>query len=140
MLNFFKQKSEKPKSLGQLGEELAQGEYKSRGYTVIAANFFNKKGLRKGEVDVIAIDADKKHIVFVEVKTRKDHDSMFGTGMEAVNYFKQRKLLAAVKVFLLQNPKYALLQPRIDVCEIILNLDNTVKSVTIITNAVEDTQ
>ncbi len=107
-------KQNKPKTLGQLGEELAQEEYKKRGCKVIAANFFNKKGKRLGEIDFIA--KDKQHIIFVEVKTRTRDYSRFGTAAESVDRFKQIKLLKAVKVFLLGNPEFAKLKPQIDVC------------------------
>ena len=137
MFNLFKPALKKPKSLGQLGEEFAQGEYKKRGYKIIAANFFNKKGLRKGEVDFIA--ANKQEIVFVEVKTRHTQSLKFGTGAEAVNVFKQLKLLKAVKIFLQQNPKYQSLRPQIDVCVVAYSeLDKQQFSATIIANAVED--
>jgi len=136
MLNWLKS-SAKPKSLGQLGEELAQEEYKKRGYKIIAANFFNKKGLRLGEVDFIAADA--KTIIFVEVKTRASSVNKFGTGAEAVNQFKQIKILKAVKVFLQKNQKYQDLRPQIDVCEILSGgVDKPAESVKIISNAVED--
>src|SRR4051812_44319708 len=112
MLTWFSKKEQKPKSLGQLGEEFAQEVYKNRGYEIVAANFFNKKGLRKGEIDFIA--ANKQLVIFVEVKTRHTGPNRFGKGAESVNIFKQIKLLKAVKIFLLQNPKYRELQPQID--------------------------
>jgi uncharacterized protein (TIGR00252 family) len=137
MFNLFKSEPKKPKSLGQLGEEFAQEEYKKRGYTIVAANFFNKKGLRKGEVDFIA--KNKQDIVFVEVKTRHVLVEKYGTAAEAVNVFKQLKLLKAVKIFLQQQPKYQKLRPQIDVCAVAYNeLDKTPFSATIIPNAVED--
>lgn len=158
MFNWFKSKpaeSQKPKTLGQIGEELAQEEYKKSGYEIIAANFFNQKGLRLGEVDFIA--KNSRQIIFVEVKTRRSGTPKFGTGAEAVNMFKQQKILKAVKVFLLKNKEYLKLQPQIDVCEINYNQPGPVKSaeggvasqqfdrvdkplysVTIIPNAVED--
>lgn len=138
MFNPFKSKSVKPKTLGQLGEEFAQDEYKKKGFKIIASNFFNKKGLRKGEVDFIATNG--MQIVFVEVKTRHSFDKKFGSGAEAVNVYKQTKLLKAVKIFLLQNPKYFKLTPQIDVCEVKYNeLDNPPFCAKIISNAVEDT-
>src|ERR1700722_7269210 len=137
MFNLFTSKPKKSKSLGQRGEEFAQGEYKNRGYTIVAANFLNKKGLRKGEIDFIA--KNKHQIVFVEVKTRHVIPSRFGGGAEAVNIFKQLKLLKAVKIFLLENPKYRDLQPQIDVCEVIYTeLDKQPFSAKILMNAVED--
>jgi putative endonuclease len=140
MFKLFKPKSsktEKLMSLGQAGEEFAQKEYEVRGFKIIAANFFNKKGLRLGEIDFIA--SDKKKIIFVEVKTRKDEGGKFGGGAEAVDHFKQLKILKAVKVFLQKNPKYLELQPQIDVCLVKLqDIDKQPEYVKIISNAVED--
>ena len=137
MFNWLKPKIVKPKSLGQFGEELAQAEYKKRGYSIVAANFFNKKGLRLGEIDFIA--ADKKRIVFVEVKTRASSADRFGTGAEAVNIYKQQKILRAVKMYFLRNQKYLNLQPQIDVCVMEYDeLDKAFKPAKIIPNAVED--
>ena len=93
---------------------MAQEEYKKSGYKIIAANFFNKKGLRLGEIDFIAINTKK--IIFAEVKTRSSTSGRFGSGAEAVNTFKQIKILKAVKIFLQKNPQYVPLQPQIDVC------------------------
>ncbi len=130
-------KNKKPKTLGQVGEELAGQEYKRQGFEIIASNFFNRKGLRLGEVDLVA--AGKGKIIFVEVKTRKAVQGRFGSAAEAVDAYKQKKLLKAVKLFLQQNPKWQSFQPQIDVCEIIMNaLDKQPGSVKIITNAVED--
>lgn len=141
MFNFLKPKvkvAEKPKSLGQLGEEFAQQVYKEKGYEILGANVFNKKGLRKGEIDFIA--KNKTEIVFVEVKTRANVETgKFGSAAESVNLFKQAKFLRAVKLYLLGNPQYQDLRPRIDVCLIESNnIDNSLKCAKIITNAVED--
>jgi putative endonuclease len=147
---------QEPKTFGQIGEELAQTEYKKRGYKILAANFFNRKGKQLGEIDFIA--CDRKTIIFVEVKTRAEESGFHGTPIEAVDYFKQIKLLKAVKVFLLKQPKYQKFKPQIDVAAIILKsqdglmlvetnpskylvtgkLDKLSYSVTIIPNAVED--
>lgn len=142
MFNWLKQKPktqivEKPKTLGQRGEEFAQTIYQQKGYEIIGANVYNKKGLRKGEIDFIA--KDKQKIIFVEVKTRSTSKSKFGTAEESVNMFKQLKLLKAVKLYLLQNQKYNNFQPQIDVCVIDYSeLDNSFKCAKIIMNAVED--
>jgi putative endonuclease len=137
MLNWLKSESKKPNTLGQRGEKFAQTEYTKKGFKIISANFFNKKGLRKGEVDFIA--ADKANIIFVEVKTRTSSVGRFGTGQEAVNHFKQLKLLKSVKLFLLQYPQYQKLRPQIDVCVVEHHeLDKQPFSAIIIPNAVED--
>lgn len=138
MFNFLKSKPQKPKTLGQLGEEFAQGQYKKQGYEILTANFFNKKGKRLGEIDFVA--KNKEKLVFVEVKTRTALSSeKFGTAAEAVNAFKQQKILRAVKVFLLGNRQYQNLRPQIDVCTVSFSeLDKPSFSAIIIPNAVED--
>ena len=137
MIPWFKSTPKKPTTLGQRGEEFAQTQYTKKGYKIITANYFNKKGLRKGEVDFVA--ADGKTVVFVEVKTRTTSVGKFGTGQESVNKFKQLKLLKSVKLFLLQYPKYQALRPQIDVCVVNYNeLDKQPFSAIIISNAVED--
>ncbi len=123
--------------MGQLGEQFAQEEYKKLGYKIIAANEYNKKGKQLGEIDFIA--KNNESIIFVEVKTRKDRLGKFGTGAEAVDVYKQRKLLAAVKMYFLRNPAMSELKPRIDVCLMEFGeLDKSFKPAKIITNAVED--
>ena len=156
MFGWFSSAVKDPQTLGQIGEELAQLEYKNRGCKIVAANFFNSSGKRAGEIDLIA--ADKRHIYFVEVKTRAREQGTYGTAAEAVNQFKQARLLKAVKLFLLQHPDYCQLQPQIDVCAIIITdfarlravqdnpvkyrrdcaLDKISRNVTIVANAVED--
>ena len=137
MFNFLEITSTKPKTLGQLGEEKAQEEYKRLGYKIISANEYNKKGKRLGEIDFIA--ADKHRIIFVEVKTRTVGVDKFGKGVESVNIFKQRKILAAVKMYFLRNRQYQNLQPQIDVCIMEYSgLDKSFQPAKIISNAVED--
>jgi putative endonuclease len=128
---------EKPKTLGQLGEEFAQVEYKKLGYEIVAKNEFNKKGKRLGEIDFIA--KQKNKIVFVEVKTRTVGNSKFGKGVESVDRYKQIKILKAVKVFLLSNRQYLEFIPQIDVCLLEFNeIDKTFKPAKILMNVVED--
>ncbi len=139
MFNFFKprQQVSQPKTLGQVGEGFAQELYKRNGYKIVGTNFYNTKGLRLGEVDFIA--TDKKKIVFVEVKTRKSEQGKYGSGVDSVNYYKQQKILKAVKIFLLQNPEFVEFQPQIDVCLVGLgDVDKQPEYVKIISNAVED--
>ena len=126
MFTLFKKKSDEAKTLGQQGELFAQEEYKRQGYKIIARNEYNKKGKQLGEIDFIA--TDKKKIVFVEVKTRTAGIDKFGKGVESVNVFKQRKILLAVKMYLLRHPEHRDLQPQIDVCLIESNPQTTIKN------------
>ncbi len=67
---------------------------------------------RFGEIDLIV--ADKTHLVFVEVKLRKN--SKFADAMEFVDQRKQNRIRTTAEVYLSQNPTE--LQPRFDVFEI----------------------
>lgn len=125
------------KTSGQIGEEFAQEEYKKLGYRIIAANEFNRHGKRLGEIDFIA--KNKEKIVFVEVKSRSEQSGKYGSGAEAVNVYKQQKLLRAVKMYLLSNPEFQKLMPQIDVCLVKLDeVDKHPLSATIVANAVDD--
>ena len=96
--------------LGNLGEEMVADYLRKRGYIVIKRNWRD----RYGEIDVIA--ENDTHIIFVEVKTRKEN-AMVG-GVEAVDCFKSERVRAAAISFLnrLKRP----LVPRFDVAEIIV--------------------
>lgn len=155
MLGFFTKKPEEL-TLGQIGEEFAQRYYEQLGFTIVAKNEYNKKGKQLGEIDFIA--KNKEQIVFVEVKTRQRPEGRFGSGEEAVNNFKQIKILKAVKIFLLKHTEYAAHSPRIDVCVVLAEnlsglrqvsvsplkyvleakLDKLPFSVKLVVNAVED--
>ena len=56
--------SDPRRRLGAKGEELARRHLEARGFTLLDANFRT----RHGELDVVA--ADRRRIVFCEVKTR----------------------------------------------------------------------
>jgi putative endonuclease len=56
--------SDPRRELGAKGEELARRHIEARGFTLLDSNFRT----RHGELDVVA--ADRRHLVFVEVKTR----------------------------------------------------------------------
>jgi len=94
--------------LGVWGERLAASYLQKKRYTVEACNF----RCRLGEIDLIC--RNRKYLVFVEVKLRKN--SHFGQAREFVEKTKQEKIRAAAQLWLQQNPTP--LQPRFDVVEI----------------------
>lgn len=119
MLKIFRRKQ--PATLGEWGEVLARKEYRRRGYTILGSNVFNRTGKRVGEIDFIA--RDKSTLVFVEVKTRTRLAHSFGTAAEAVDVFKQTRLLKIIKLFLLKHSGLQHLRPQIDVCVIEVGVD-----------------
>lgn len=79
--------------------ELACSHYlQSRGLKLVEKNF----NCRLGEIDLIM--TDKKVLVFVEVRFRKN--SNFGSGLESITPAKQNKLRRAAELFLQQNSRY----------------------------------
>ena len=94
--------------LGAWGEALAADYLRKKRYTILAAGYHS----RFGEIDLIA--KDRKFLVFVEVKLRKNGD--FARAMEYVDRRKQDKLRMTASLYLSQNP--TALQPRFDVIEI----------------------
>jgi putative endonuclease len=93
---------------GSFGEEAAASYLKRKRYTLLGMNYRT----RQGEVDLIA--ADRRYVVFVEVKLRRS-DS-FAAAREFVTKPKQRRVIAAAQSWLQQNPTE--LQPRFDVVEV----------------------
>lgn len=80
------------KSLGQRGEAAAARFLKKKGYILVARS----DRMRLGEIDLVAVDG--RTVVFVEVKTRRSHDS--GHPAEAVDEDKQRRLTRLALTYL----------------------------------------
>ena len=68
--------------LGNYGERVAAAWLRSQGCKILAKNY---RGPRKGEVDIIA--RDRKLLLFVEVKTRREGSKI--RGLDAVGKDKQ---------------------------------------------------
>ena len=96
------------KLLGAFGEDAACRYLRRHGYKIEGRNY----SCRFGEVDVIA--RDRRCVVFVEVKLRKDDSH--GAAAEFVTSAKQRRVIAAAERWLQQHPTK--LQPRFDVIEV----------------------
>lgn len=95
--------------IGKSGEEIVSKYLESKGYEILDRNF----NCYQGEIDIIA--KDKKEIVFIEVKTRKN--KKYGLASEAVNENKQKHLLKAIKYYIYIK-KYENCFIRIDVIEV----------------------
>ena len=72
------------KTLGRVGEELAAGYLKARGYDILERNY---RSMHQ-EIDIIAEDDDA--LVFVEVKTFRSQE--YGKPKEAVGKRKQDRI------------------------------------------------
>ena len=93
---------------GAWGEAQAAEYLRKKHYKLVAAGYRS----RFGEIDLIV--KDRKFLVFVEVKLRKN--GSFAQAMEYVDRHKQDRLRVTASIYLSQNPTK--LQPRFDVVEI----------------------
>lgn len=118
--------------LGPRGEELAAQEYEKLGFKIIGRNVRMYGAKQIGEIDLIA--TKNRELVFVEVKTRRSES--FGQGAEAVDYFKQRKMIMAIKTYLHRNPRFDRYDWRADVVQI--DIDNGPHPAIILENVIED--
>ena len=119
-------------NLGSQGERLAEQKYTSQGYKLLERNYIFPKGKQIGELDLIFIK--EREIVFVEVKTRSN--SKFGTPFEAIDFFKQRKLVKTAKLYIHLHPMYRDFNFRIDLAGV--DIDNPDTPVIILVNAIDD--
>ena len=93
---------------GAWGEAVAAEYLRKKRYSIVATNYRT----RLGEIDLIA--ANKKYLVFVEVKLRKNAD--FAMAREFVDGRKQQRIRSTAMLYLAYNPTR--LQPRFDVVEV----------------------
>ena len=94
--------------LGPWGESLAASYLRKKRYEILACNYRT----RFGEIDLIA--KDRRAIVFVEVKLRKD--AAYVQAREYVDSQKQNRIRTTASIWLQNYPTD--LQPRFDVIEI----------------------
>ena len=114
------------KRIGRRGEHDAADYLRKKKYRIVGMNF----STRFGEIDLIA--ESRSHIVFVEVKSRKD--ARFAQAREYVTPSKQRKLAATAALWLAKNPTEK--PARFDVIEV-YGTDGAVHSIHHIENAFE---
>lgn len=80
------------KKKGDAAEGLALEYLRAAGLRLVTRNY----RCRTGEIDLIMEDADS--LVFVEVRYRQRSD--FGGALGSVDYYKQKKLIAAARHYL----------------------------------------
>ncbi len=103
------------KDVGIFGEDACAKYIKKKGYKILARN----SRLGKLETDIIA--TNKTHILFIEVKTRRADKNNINRPADAVNSSKKDNLLKFAYYYIKTlSKKHASKQPRMDVCEVIV--------------------
>lgn len=98
------------KQTGNIGEAFVYDFLKKKNFTILQTNYKNKIG----EIDIIAMQNNV--IVFVEVKTRSSFK--FGLPREAINDYKQKKIVNTAACYLKQKGLYDKCLVRFDCIEI----------------------
>jgi len=98
------------KVLGARGEDLAVQYLKKKGFKVIERNYH----CSAGEIDLIA--REKNTLVFIEIKARSS--SEFGLPQDAVDRFKQRKMIEVARYYLAEHHLTEDIPARFDVVAI----------------------
>jgi len=88
----------KTKSLGPLGEALAEERLRTLGYAILDRNWRT----REGEIDIVAKEGEV--IVFVEVRARRTRT--FGLPEESITPQKQERLMKTALAYLEENKLY----------------------------------
>ncbi|VAW54245.1 Predicted endonuclease distantly related to archaeal Holliday junction resolvase [hydrothermal vent metagenome] len=83
---------------GEDAEQACCHYLKKKGLRLVEKNYHS----RCGEIDIIMLD--KKTLVFVEVRFRKNNN--FGGGLESITTAKQQKLRKAAELYLQQNRQH----------------------------------
>ena len=107
------------RSRGGAGEESAVHYLTQHGFTVLGRNLY----VGHYEIDILA--KDDTHLIFAEVKARRqkpDAPARFGRPADSVDARKRACLTAAVREFLRTPPgEYDSLIPNIDIIEVYLD-------------------
>lgn len=114
----------KKQELGQYGERVAAAFLMGKGYRIIKRNY----RCRAGEIDIIALKGE--FLVFCEVKTRSG--SSCGRPAAAVTEEKLLHINKAAKHFMAYG-NWCRYQPRVDVIEIIMEVQPTINHIISVT-------
>ncbi|MBN2722988.1 MAG: YraN family protein [Deltaproteobacteria bacterium] len=110
---------DKRHELGKEGEDYALEHIVQKGYSIVGRNITFEN---VGEIDIIAKKDDI--LVFIEVRTRAAE--VFGLPVETVDFFKQKKFLKAVSLYLEQLDITEFQEIRMDIVSIVKNRDDNV--------------
>lgn len=102
--------SKTTREIGADAEKLARDFLVQQGLDLVEHNY----QIKGGEIDLIM--RDEPHLVFVEVRYRKNN--RFGSGADSVDYRKQSRLIKAATNYLMEKSSHAHQPARFDVISI----------------------
>ena len=84
------------REIGRAWERIVGDYLEEKGYRILEYNYLCKFG----ELDIVALDEEKKELLFVEVKFRKNDD--YGNPYEFVDDMKIHKLEKSIHCYLME--------------------------------------
>jgi putative endonuclease len=117
------------KSIGALGEKLAQDFLKKKGYSIVETNY----RCREGEIDIVARHRDC--LVFVEVRTKSNLE--FGIPEESITTTKMQHLRLAAEHYL-QHRSQSPDSWRIDFVAVEIDHNQRLRRIELVENAIEE--
>jgi putative endonuclease len=113
-------------NFGAKGEILAANYLVANGYKIIDKNYYNRRGYRVGEIDLVAED-EKGSIIFFEVKTRSTKGWEV-VPEESINDSKLKKVFKTAQYFL-REKNLMERNWRVDFIGVIFNLESKKASI-----------
>lgn len=104
----------KSHDVGRQGEQIAAAILKRKGFQAVASNWRYGK---LGEIDLVVFHPADKLLIFVEVKTRRNH--RYGEPVEAVDPRKQAQLALLAEAFIAAHPDIQAEAFRFDVISVL---------------------
>jgi putative endonuclease len=86
--------------VGQLGEKIAKKYLIAKGYTILAENYYQSKGLRRGEIDIIAEYNQAIHFIEVKARAVTTTKPLVDPPETAITRAKLRKIQTTAEIFL----------------------------------------
>ncbi|MFT5421796.1 MAG: putative endonuclease [Candidatus Endobugula sp.] len=106
--------------IGKKAENAAKEFLQQQGLRIIKENYF----CRRGEIDLIM--QDTHHLVFIEVKYRRNNH--YGSGLEAVTYKKQQKIINTARHYLYKQGLTETNASRFDIVSVYPNTQSDLNS------------
>ena len=122
----------KKRKFGDFGEKIARVFLKDKGYLILETNYQK----RVGEIDIIAKFNDVLHFIEVETRTNFSNEK-YGAPQEAVNCYKQKRLIKTALLYLLENEYSDDANWQIDVMAITIDKNKKTAKINYIKNAVD---
>lgn len=124
------------RKFGDFGEKIVKEYLEKQNYKIIGLNWRK----RWGEIDIIAEENNNgsKILVFIEVKTRnKGKNRNYGLPEDAVNFYKQKKIIQTAKSYLFEKNYPEDANWRIDVAAVEIDEETRKANLKHIKNAVD---